>query len=191
MRLAILAALAVLVLAAPARAASVTVTLSVNASVTFPYDEPAFTLHSCAVSVPAGSNGGDVLDAAVSAGCIAAWTSIADPTFGRFLHGVTAAGGTDSTDGRNEYTARFLCGAFPPPNPGGSALFASYAFAVNGAAAATGIDGYSAAAGDAIQFHYIVDSCSNANTLAFLAAGTWPESPVPLQGTRATDPGSL
>jgi len=180
-----------LVLAAPVHASSVTVTLSVNASITFPYDEPAFTLHACSVSVPSGANAGDVLDAAVSAGCIGAWSSISDPTFGRFVHGITAAGNSDSTDGRNEYSARFLCGAFPPPNPGGSVLFSSYGFAVNGAAAATGIDGYTVAAGDAIQFHYIVDTCTNANSLAFVALGTWPESPVLLQGTAATDPGPL
>jgi hypothetical protein len=183
--------LLLLLLASPVHAANVTVTLSVNASITFPYDEPAFTLHSCAVSVPTGSDGGDVLDAAVTAGCIGNWSAIVDPTFGRLLHGITAAGASDSTDGRNEYSARFLCGAFPPPKPGGSILFASYGFAINGAAAATGIDGYTVAAGDSIEFHYIVDTCTNANSLAFIALGTWPESPVPLQGTAATDPGTL
>lgn len=177
--------------AVPAHATgSLTATLEVNASVTFPYDEPAFTT-SCSVTVPEGSDAGDLLDAAVTSGCIAAWDAIADPNFGRFLHGITQAGSTESTDGRNEYTARFVCGAFPPPNPGGSLLFASWGFGVNDAAAPTGIDGYTVADGDAIQFHYIVDSCTNGNTLAFLFAGTWPTSPVLLEGTPATDPGSL
>src|SRR5688572_21662231 len=91
---------------APAGASgSVTVALEVNASVTFPYDEPAFTA-SCSVTVASGANAGDVLDAAAASGCIDGWSSITDPTFGRFLHGIAEAGSTDSTDGRNEYSAR-------------------------------------------------------------------------------------
>jgi hypothetical protein len=177
--------------AGPAHATgTVTATLQVNASLTFPYDEPAFTT-SCSVTVPDGSSAGDLLDAAQDSGCIAGWTAIDDPNFGRFLHGITRANSTESTDGRNEYTARFVCGLFPPPNPGGSLLFASWGFGVNDAAAPTGIDGYTVADGDAVQFHYIVDSCTNANTLAFLLAGTWPTLPVLVEGTPDTDPGSL
>jgi hypothetical protein len=183
--------LATALAAAPAHASgTVTVTLSVNASITFPYDEPAFTT-SCSVTVPDGSSAGDVLDAAATSGCIDGWTAITDPNFGRFLHGITQAGSAESTDGRNEYTARFVCGLFPPPNPGGSLLFASWGFGVDDAAAPTGIDGYTVADGDALQFHYIVDSCTNGNTLAFLLAGTWPTSPVLLEGSAATDPGTL
>src|ERR1044072_945821 len=103
--------LATALAAAPAHASgTVTVTLSVNASITFPYDEPAFTT-SCSVTVPDGSNAGDVLDAAAADGCIGDWTAITAPNFGRFLHGITQANSTESTDGRNEYTARFLRGA--------------------------------------------------------------------------------
>jgi hypothetical protein len=187
-----LAALPLLLLAcAPVGATDdVTVTLAVNASITFPYNEPAFTLAPCSVTVPAGSDGGDVLDAAAANGCIGNWTSINDATFGRFVHGITQAGSTAATDGRNEYSARFLCGAFTL-NPGGSLLFASWGFGLDGGAAPTGIDGYAAAAGDAIVFHYIVDTCANADALAFAFTGVWPTSPVLLQGDATTDPGTL
>jgi hypothetical protein len=192
MRTLALATLPLLLLAAAPATASgnVTVTLAVNASLTFPYDEPAFTLAPCSVSVPAGSNGGDVLDAAAANGCIGAWGFITDPTFGRFVHGITKANSTTSTDGRNEYSARFLCGA-STLHPGGSLLFASWGFGLNGGAAPTGIDGYAAAAGDALQFHYIVDTCANADSLAFAFTGLWPTLPVPVQGNAVTDPGTL
>lgn len=42
-------------------------------------------LASCDVSVPAGANVGDVLDAAVATGCIDSWTAIEYPGFGRFV----------------------------------------------------------------------------------------------------------
>jgi hypothetical protein len=194
MRMRLVAALLLLstaLAALPAHATgTVTVSLSVNASLTFPYDEPAFVA-SCNVTVLDGSTAADVLDQAKADGCIADWSAIDDPTFGRFLHGITKAGSTESTDGRNEYTARFLCGLFPPPNPGGSLLFSAWGFGIDGAAAPTGIDGYTVADGDAIQFHYIVDTCTNADNLSFIVAGTWPTSPILLEGNADTEPGAL
>jgi hypothetical protein len=186
-----LAALPLLLLAAaPATASgSVTVTVAVDASLTFPYNEPAFTRALCFVTVPAGSHGGDVLDAAVASGCLGGWSFLTDATFGRLVHGITQAGSTTSTDGRNEYRARFLCGA--TSTLGGSLLFAAWGFGLNGAAAPTGIDGYTVSAGDALQFAYVVDTCTNANSLAYFTAGTWPTSPVLLAGNSLTDPGTL
>ncbi|HEX2066964.1 MAG TPA: hypothetical protein VHI93_09150 [Candidatus Thermoplasmatota archaeon] len=193
MRTSALALPLLLLAAAPAPSAAttdVTVTLAVNASLTFPYDEPAFTLAPCSVTVPAGSDGGVVLDAAAASGCVGGWEAIDDPAFGRFVHGITQAGSADSTDGRNEYTARFLCGA-AAANPGGSLLFAAWGFGLNGAASSTGIDDYAAAAGDALVFHYIVDSCAVVGSLTFIFTGLWPTLPIPVEGDCRTDPGAL
>lgn len=180
---------ATLIIAPPIQASStVTVALAINATATFPFNEPAFEA-SCEIEVAGGADAGDVLDAAAAEGCIAAWTSTTHPTFGRFLTGVTKTGTSISTDARNVDTTRFLCGTFPP-NPGGSILYASWFFGVNLLGSDTGIDGYSAAEDDRLEFHYVVDTCTFGLGLPAALAGRGPYSPVPLAGNPTTDPGT-
>lgn len=70
MKTQLLIAVALLALGAPlANASTDTVTFSLTLG-----HESAPSIKTCAVSVPAGANGGDVLDAATSAGCISGWT---------------------------------------------------------------------------------------------------------------------
>lgn len=59
---------------------SVTVTLQVNAGAA---SAPAW--RDCAVTVPAGSNVGDVLDQAEADGCILEWSYAEYPGYGRYV----------------------------------------------------------------------------------------------------------
>ena len=188
-RLAVLAAAGILTaFAVPVHASStVTVHLLVNGTVTYPFNEPAF-LALCDVEVAAGSDAGDVLDAAVADDCITDWDAVTHPELGRFLTGITKEGLTTSTDSRNVDTVRFVCGA--PNNVGGSRLYASWFFGVNGIGSLTGIDGYSAANNDVVSFHYVVDTCTFAASLVAAVGGIGPISPVPIQGDANSDPGT-
>lgn len=182
------AALALLVLppAAQAPPPTVTVTLSVDASLTAPFTEPTFTV-SCSVTVAAGSKAAAVLDQAKADGCIGNWTSIDyGGSLGRYLTGITAAGSSDSTDARNAATIRYFCGALAS-HPGGALLYSFWGFAVGGNAPDVGIDSYTIADGDTVAFHYVVDACPPAAYITFLAVGTWPHSPLPLEGTPQSD----
>jgi hypothetical protein len=67
------------VLAMPTQAA---IEITVHLDVTMLGAAP---LHSCDVVVPAGSNGGALLDAAVAQGCILSWTADSFPGFGRYV----------------------------------------------------------------------------------------------------------
>lgn len=167
--------------------ATVTVHLLINGTVTYPFNEPAF-LAICDVEVDAGSDAGDVLDAAAADACIAGWASVMHSEFGRFLTGITKEGLSTSTDARNTDTVRFVCGA--PNNVGGSSLYSFWAFGVNGIGSLTGIDGYSAANNDVVSFHYIVDTCAFATSLAGAVGGIGPISPVPIAGDAGSDPGT-
>lgn len=179
------AALLLLALAAPTDATgTATLTVGFDASLTFPFDEPAFT-SDCTVTVPAGSDGRDVLDAAVTAGCIDAWDFDTHPLFGAFLTGITGPGNADSTDARGD--AGFVCNA---PAVGGDLFYSFWGIEQDGGAAPTGIDGYSANDGDSLRFEYVVDTCASALGLGYAFTGVGPTSPVPLAGNDDTDPGA-
>lgn len=179
------ACLLLLALAVPTDATgTATVTVGFDASVTFPYDEPAFT-SDCAVTVPTGSDGSAVLDAAVTAGCIDAWDFEAHPVFGAFVTGITGPGNTDSTDARGD--AGFVCNA---PTVSGDLFYSFWGIELNGGASPTGVDGYRAADGDSLRFEYVVDTCASALGLAYAFTGVGPTSPVPVGGTSDTDPGA-
>lgn len=118
---ALVAALLVAPLALPNAAAAdlVNVTLEVDA---FGAEQK-----TCDVVVPAGSNGGDVLDQAVEDGCILRWTSQEYPGFGRYV---------DCID--------LLCGA----------VVTYWAYYYNGAYSRVGIDSTSVQDGDVLRFNY-------------------------------------
>lgn len=123
----------ILALALPARAQNVTVYLSVNYS-GFASAQGQTVAGLCPVSVPANGNGGDVLDAAVSEGCITSWSWTTFPSVtGRF---VTCISGV-------------CAGAHPP-----DALCWYWIIHENGPPADTGIDGYQAADGDSYAFSF-------------------------------------
>jgi len=179
------ACLLLLALAAPTDAtSSVTVTVGFDASVTFPFDEPAFT-SDCTVTVPSGSDGTDVLDAAVAAGCIDGWDFQTHPTFGTFVTGITGPGGADGTDARGD--AGFVCNA---PTVSGDLFYSFWGIELNGGASPTGVDGYGAADGDSLRFEYVVDTCASVLGLGYAFTGVGPTSPVPLAGDDDTDPGA-
>lgn len=117
---ALLAALVVAPLALPnAAAESVTVTLEVDL---FGAD-----YKTCDVVVPAGANGGDVLDAAVEQGCILRWTSQEFSGFGRYV---------DCID--------VFCGA----------VATYWAFYYNGGYSDVGIDAIGVSGGEVLRFNY-------------------------------------
>lgn len=177
-------------LATPVQAGDpITVHLTINASLTAPYDEPAFTA-SCDLQVADGADGSAVLDAAVAADCIGGWDFTTHPDFGRFLTGITKEGLTDSTDARDN-GVRFVCGAFPPPNPGGEPVYSFWGFGLNLGGSPTGLDDYEAADDDKVSFHYAFDTCVSATFLAFVVTGFMPTSPVPIAGNEDTDPDNL
>lgn len=118
-RLATITALLLITATTSASAAAANVTLDLEAL--------GVDYKACEVAVPVGSNGGDVLDAAVGAGCISSW-SYTDFGFGRFV---------DCIDG--------VCGT--------AATF--WEFSVNGVSASFGIDDYHAAPGDVVGFNYV------------------------------------
>ena len=164
----------------------VTVTLTVKATITAPFNEPTFTTH-CSVTVPAGSSAADVLDQAVMDGCVADWDAIDyGGSLGRYLTGITKTSSSDSTDARNADTIRFVCGALAT-HPGGALLYSFWGFAVDGNAPSVGVDNYAVTSGEDVQFHYIVDACPSALYETFLLAGAWPESLIELQGNAMTE----
>lgn len=112
--------------ALPARAANVTVTLEVGAGhIAAP--RPV----SCAVVVPAGSDGAAVLSKAKSDGCIIEYTLVNRPPYGRFVLSI------DHVRGAAEV------------------LDATYwSMTLNGAYTSFGIDGYQAANGHRLGFTY-------------------------------------
>lgn len=114
-----LALLAPLALVPHASASSITVTLDVDV-----FDSQ---YKECQVSVPAGSDAGDVLDAAVAQGCILLWTYDTYPGFGRYVTCIDA-----------------ICGAV--------ATF--WAFYTNGGFSDLGIDAYPVQHGDVLRFNY-------------------------------------
>jgi hypothetical protein len=122
-------ALAALLLLVPASAATdgyVTVTLHVGLL------SPLVPGKDCQVTVPAGSNGGAVLDQAQDDGCISSWSATTYP-FGRFV---------DCIDDLCGHSEAIFEGTF-------------WAMALNGPCTPYGIDGYSAIAdGDTLAFDY-------------------------------------
>ncbi|MHB8512649.1 MAG: hypothetical protein ACYDCC_10770 [Actinomycetota bacterium] len=103
-------------------------------TLTFSVGEPATTaavFATCHVSVPAGSNGIAMLNAAVSTGCINSYDTLKDPTYGDFLLAV------DHIRGAHE-----------------ASDVTYWRTTVNGAGATVGIDGYHAALGDVYGFSY-------------------------------------
>lgn len=144
----------------------VTVHVRIDASLTAPFDEPAFVA-TCDVAIPAASNGSVVLDAAA---CVDAWTFVEFPCCGRFVTSITGPGETDPTDQRN----------MDSPCPGAVGYWSLF---LGGASATVGIDGYAAADGDAFEFDYFIDEgCTFALTIASFFTNADPDSPVPIRG---------
>lgn len=147
---ALIATLALLALAAPATAgpALVNVHFYSKAGVATPSLDATETLASCDLVVPRGSDGGNVLAAAVAAGCIDAWTSCVGD-YGRFVTSIDGVWG-DGVGPDGGDCAPSTNG--PALGTGMSTLF--WAIEHNGTAAPTGIDGYRAAEGDRYGFVY-------------------------------------
>ncbi|MHB8605512.1 MAG: DUF4430 domain-containing protein [Thermoplasmatota archaeon] len=119
------------VVAAPAHATgTITVTLGVDYG--NPLPDPVHAA-ACTLTVADGANGGDVLDAAVAAGCIRGWTPQSFAGFGRLVQCIDSVAGNQC---ENDAATTF------------------WLFSVNGAPTDCGIDGYHAAAGDSIDFAY-------------------------------------
>jgi hypothetical protein len=112
--------------ATPARAASVSVSFGVSLVGYAP------TGAACPLTVPAGSDGVAVLDAAVDAGCITSYRSHSSPPFGEFV---------DCIDE--------VCGA-----PAEAMFLTYWKYWLNGAPASSGVSFYSAEAGDELVFSY-------------------------------------
>lgn len=144
---------------------NVTVHVRIDASLTFPFAEPAF-VSECDVTVPEGANGSVVLNVA----CITDWAFVEFPCCGRFVTSITGPELSDPTDQRN----------LDDPCPG----FVGYwSFWINGALAATGIDGYTAQDGDLFEMDYAVDEgCTFALSLLAFFTNLDPDSPVPVSG---------
>ena len=108
--------------------------------VTVEIDASAYPLlpetKTCEVDVPAGSDGKVVLTAATASGCIAGWTATYSPTVGAFF--------VDGVDGR-----RAVC-----DTPVWLVHCTYWFLSVNGEASLSGVDGWSAAEGDAYGFTY-------------------------------------
>lgn len=158
-----LAGLVMATFALPAASAddTITVHLRIDASVTFPFNEPAY-VSECDVDLdPAFSSGGDVLDAA---SCVETWDFV-EFGFGRFVTEI------DGTRQRN----------LDNPCPG---IVGYWSFLVNGRYSDVGIDDYGASNGDGIEFDYTIDEgCLFPISLAsFFVTPVDPDSPVPLQG---------
>lgn len=115
----VLASLLLLAAAPLAQASTVTVTLDLDVS--------GADYKTCDVRVPAGANGGEVLDAAVEQGCILLWTADEFPGYGRYVVCIDA-----------------LCGA----------VATYWAFYLDGAYSDVGIDAYAAVEGDVLGFDY-------------------------------------
>lgn len=96
-------------------------------TVTLEVDVVGADYRTCEVTVPAGSNGGDVLDQAAEDGCILRWTSQEFPGFGRYV---------DCID--------VLCGA----------VLTYWAYYYNGGYSDVGIDHTSVQDGDVLRFNY-------------------------------------
>jgi hypothetical protein len=113
-------------IAAPAQATNITVNFGLSAA------RHAPTGVACPVSVPAGSDGVVVLEAAKTKHCIESYETVTHPTLGRYVQCIDR-----------------VCGA------PGEALFLTYwAFYVNGQYSDVGVDLYQAAAGDEVVFAY-------------------------------------
>lgn len=167
---------------------TVTVDLHVNASITLPYDEPAFVA-TCPVTVQAGDTVQDVLDQAEQDACIQDWTYTSFD-FGRFVTSIHGPGEPVPTEGRDTDNVNFLCGA--PDGPIADPMFFSFwALFVNGEDPGVGINDHNVANGDQIEFAYIIDTCTFAYSLALFTTGPPPTSPVPLAGNENTDPDTL
>ncbi|GEM_PF-3837208 len=119
-------------LALPPGGPTVHVTLEIDATA-YPLIPEAKT---CAVDVPAGSDGKVILTAATASGCIAGWSATYSPTVGAFY--------LDGVDGR-----RAVC-----DTPVWLVHCTFWFLSVNGVGSATGIDGWSAADGDVYGFTY-------------------------------------
>lgn len=138
MRTILIALLTILPLALPAAHAlpppleTVHVTLQIDASA-YPLIPETKT---CEVDVPPGSDGKVMLTAATASGCIAGWSATYSATVGAFF--------VDGVDGR-----RAVC---DPPVFLVHCTF--WLLSVNGAESQTGVDGWSAAAGDTYGFTY-------------------------------------
>ncbi|HVM45967.1 MAG TPA: DUF4430 domain-containing protein [Candidatus Thermoplasmatota archaeon] len=115
----LLVALLLASFAPTAHASAVTVTLEV--------DVADADYKTCEIAVPAGANGGDVLDAAVAQGCILLWTHSSFDGFGRYVTCIDA-----------------VCGA----------VATYWSFWVDGEYSSVGIDGYRATAGSVVRFNY-------------------------------------
>jgi hypothetical protein len=122
----VLAAVALAATAVPAHASDVTVSLAVSAGRYAP------TGAACALSVPAGATGVDVLDAAVAQHCVTSYDTVTYPGFGTFLTCLDEVCGNGGTGTVGTYWNMYE----------------------NGASTAYGVDGFSAADGDELGFAY-------------------------------------
>lgn len=112
--------------AVPVHAADVTVTFGVSAGRYAP------TGAACALSVPAGSDGVAVLDAAVARGCLVSYDTVTYPGFGTFVTCLNEVCGNDTTAGVGTYWNMY-----------DNAVSTPY-----------GVDGFTADPGDELVFTY-------------------------------------
>jgi hypothetical protein len=133
----VLGPLALLMLSLPAHAAAPTLVPPGDVLVLLKISAGSYVAPGevCPVVVPAGANGGDVLDAAQRAGCITSWSHQTYPGLGRF---VTCIDG--------------LC---QNPDVGGAGVDGTFwEFSVNQFQSDVGIDGYRASNLDVVGFDY-------------------------------------
>ena len=121
-----LAAAALAAAAVPAHADGVSVSLALSAGRYAP------TGAACTVSVPSGSNGLAVLNAAQQAGCVVSYQTVTYPGFGTFVTCIDEVCGNATLGSVGTYWNMYD----------------------NGASAAYGVDGFSAQAGDELGFAY-------------------------------------
>jgi opacity protein-like surface antigen len=114
--------------ATPAQAANVGVTLDVSLG------NDLADYKDCAVSVPANSDGFDVLDRAVAQGCISSYDAVDYGSFGRYLTCIDEICGQDAPTW-----------ALPVPV---AYVGTTWSFTLNDQYASVGLDSYVARAGD-------------------------------------------
>lgn len=138
---------------------TITVHLRADASITFPFSEPAFVA-TCDVVVPAGSTGLNVLE---SASCVDEITVKNFPCCGNYLSAVKGPNQNSPTDERLDKCVEWIVG-----------VASWWMVLVNGVPSNIGID-HPMADGDDFEVDYQVVDCT-----------TWSEpdvdSPVPLSG---------
>lgn len=113
-------------LGGPASAAGVSITFTATGT-----NGSAETHAACLLTVSAGADGTDVLDAAVSQGCIGSYGTETDPQFGTFVTEIDGVQDGAGTLGLNCFF---------------------WVYFVNGTPATTGVDGYAAEHGDVVSW---------------------------------------